>query len=1272
MGRRRQAADWNPEGEQQKSQTGQDWQAQDANGEQLTEGDTVKNASPGPNDDPDMTYVIIGYFYPQIKIKSQDGEIGYAMPSGSVKVATKRIAHGGVSATEQGGNLVITVDPDTQAEVKALVDSGDTSDNSMWNLFDTPGFMGSGYMSIPPEDTGALTSAPMIGCDIELGEDGHFQFTPESKLWWYPLYESRSPLEDLAESGQTVFQNAGKVEKKSAMKRKASDDLQIGDEVEITYEPEKGQRGIIDRIEGDKYYLKENPGDVSGGAWYYATDLEKVGMKRMSSFDALPAIEDCDFDVIAEPEDSHPSDMGDPKAKKEYYMGKIKEEAAKIVVEYGTVEKPTDADFNRLLDKVESVANDLNLNWPPVEDAIRGYSFVDIEEETGHEYPTKLEPSEIEDILAYGYDDEVPYKEIIERANNGDEWAWCTVHVICKWTDDDGEEYTGDDYLVGVSAKSSSDFKMNGGYYEDMKQQAYDEMIKSMPAPTAMKLPGIEGRKARIARRNKPSFTQRVANKVTKATKYVKQDRMSRKERRAKAALMKKKAEADWNEIVEYLKNRSVEICKDNGCDLENDNHNCESYAYITANGQLLDVSGADYFAGTSDPYAAISLPFTGTGDDLKNEVEEQTFEEESEVPMTDIGREPDPEAGPSGMFTGAGLYFRKARQRGDAYGSWIDKYSDEEIQNLPCELDGKVYNNFSELQKEHPEITSIEGGGNYFGGMRGEVNGKDAIRFESHSAYRDLSASCPPGLSKDVKEKVKKEYGPDNPNTYKTLWKIKDQQKKSSLDAIATCPPGLSKDVKEKVKEEYGPDDPRTYKTLWTIKDKQEGKKGSVRKTADDELMSRAMSCPVCSAGVVQMNPDLLCSIGQKMFREEIEGMGGEVTDPNYGKVTASKEEPIKIGHEVFVKDLGISAYVKMIEGGLITVSSQAFGEHYYVVGDDNIIRRRRRYATDEQEINDLERMKFRIEQQKKETIDETQMRALEERLHELDMEIGRANAKQAMYNPHFWDKAGAIEDGNEKKLRSPASEEVSEEGHNEQKMFPSKGEPGEGTEFRSELASYRRAKRDTRGQAFHDEVQAATYGYQINMMDIPKVYEVAEQAFDAGQNVTDAVHAILDQIAIKTGSRRRAESSTYGPDMEKGNYLHIWDNPVQDLTEDSERVEKFNARVQELMESGMSEDEAQHKAMDELPAIASSRRAEETQAPTMGGVPENIEKADGAEKVADLDPDMFKDETQKKMEANPDAVAGPKGKGRDWNGGGYISTSPSVGPSAMPGQEE
>jgi hypothetical protein len=76
----------------------------------------------------------------------------------------------------------------------------------------------------------------------------------------------------------------------------------------------------------------------------------------------------------------------------------------------------------------------------------------------------------------------------------------------------------------------------------------------------------------------------------------------------------------NWNKLAKYLKKRSKEICRDNKC--TEDNHNCESYAYITEEGDLLDICTSDYFQGSSKPNAAISLPFNGSGQDLKRQVE--------------------------------------------------------------------------------------------------------------------------------------------------------------------------------------------------------------------------------------------------------------------------------------------------------------------------------------------------------------------------------------------------------------------------------------------------------------------------------------------------------------------------------------------------------------------------------------------------------------------------------------------------------------------------
>lgn len=76
-------------------------------------------------------------------------------------------------------------------------------------------------------------------------------------------------------------------------------------------------------------------------------------------------------------------------------------------------------------------------------------------------------------------------------------------------------------------------------------------------------------------------------------------------------------------ELSNYLKARSREICADSGCKRGED-HRCESYAYIDGNLNLLDICVSDFFQGSSKPHAAVSLPWTGCGRDLKREVEDQ------------------------------------------------------------------------------------------------------------------------------------------------------------------------------------------------------------------------------------------------------------------------------------------------------------------------------------------------------------------------------------------------------------------------------------------------------------------------------------------------------------------------------------------------------------------------------------------------------------------------------------------------------------------------
>lgn len=75
-----------------------------------------------------------------------------------------------------------------------------------------------------------------------------------------------------------------------------------------------------------------------------------------------------------------------------------------------------------------------------------------------------------------------------------------------------------------------------------------------------------------------------------------------------------------------YLHNRSLQICADNHC--TEDEHFCESYAYVTAEGKLLDICCPDYFQGSSRPYAAIPLPWNGTEEELKRKIRREIAEQ--------------------------------------------------------------------------------------------------------------------------------------------------------------------------------------------------------------------------------------------------------------------------------------------------------------------------------------------------------------------------------------------------------------------------------------------------------------------------------------------------------------------------------------------------------------------------------------------------------------------------------------------------------------------
>jgi hypothetical protein len=100
------------------------------------------------------------------------------------------------------GNLEITVDEELQKELQEMDDGEIQADTTLHDVFE-PLLSNSELTWTNPEDIGALTDAPilsdvMIDDDEDVPEDAHF--------WYYDNYALRSPLEDLARDGKTVFQ----------------------------------------------------------------------------------------------------------------------------------------------------------------------------------------------------------------------------------------------------------------------------------------------------------------------------------------------------------------------------------------------------------------------------------------------------------------------------------------------------------------------------------------------------------------------------------------------------------------------------------------------------------------------------------------------------------------------------------------------------------------------------------------------------------------------------------------------------------------------------------------------------------------------------------------------------------------------------------------------------------------------------------------------------------------------------------------------------------
>lgn len=106
-------------------------------------------------------------------------------------------------------------------------------------------------------------------------------------------------------------------------------------------------------------------------------------------------------------------------------------------------------------------------------------------------YTLDVQPEDIPvrgNALASGDDEEDrrAEDEIIERLDRGDTWAWASVLVKAEWNG-----FTGTAGLGCCSYRDEADFKAEGGYYEGLKTEAFDDLYGTVASALNRALPAL-------------------------------------------------------------------------------------------------------------------------------------------------------------------------------------------------------------------------------------------------------------------------------------------------------------------------------------------------------------------------------------------------------------------------------------------------------------------------------------------------------------------------------------------------------------------------------------------------------------------------------------------------------------------------------------------------------------------------------------------------------------------------------------------------------------
>lgn len=128
-------------------------------------------------------------------------------------------------------------------------------------------FANSSWREVDPEDIGALTSAPILGDDVNMNDQG--DITSVGNVYWYPDYQVKSFFDDLIEDGTTFFTLAPEDETEELDKESSKKTADAGDE-----EEKKEALAKFLGISAEDVVYEGHNFEASGGEYDVYTDDE--------------------------------------------------------------------------------------------------------------------------------------------------------------------------------------------------------------------------------------------------------------------------------------------------------------------------------------------------------------------------------------------------------------------------------------------------------------------------------------------------------------------------------------------------------------------------------------------------------------------------------------------------------------------------------------------------------------------------------------------------------------------------------------------------------------------------------------------------------------------------------------------------------------------------------------------------------------------------------------------------------------------------------------